>query len=82
MIGPPGTARNYPGSLAGTPLFLGCSDIDAHIPLGRVHETTEVLRNMGGDVTERIYPSMGHSINEDEMTWVKQTLAGLLQPAV
>ena len=36
VIGPPGTPRDYPGSLDGTPVFLGCSDIDAHIPLARV----------------------------------------------
>ena len=36
LIGPPGTPRNYPGSLDGTPVFLGCSDIDPHIPLERV----------------------------------------------
>ena len=38
LIGPPGSPRDYPGSLEGTPVFLGCSDIDAHIPLERVHE--------------------------------------------
>ena len=79
LIGPPGTPRNYPGSLSGTPVFIGCSDSDAHIPLARVHESTQVLRRLGGDVTERIYPGMGHTINDDEVKQIRRMLAGLLQ---
>jgi phospholipase/carboxylesterase len=79
LIGPPGTPRNYPGSLSGAPVFLGCSDVDAHIPLARVHESAEVLRRMGSDVTERIYPGMGHTINDDEVKHVRGILAGLVQ---
>jgi phospholipase/carboxylesterase len=79
LIGPPGTPRTYPGSLSGTPVFLGCSDVDAHIPVARVHESAEVLRRMGGEVTERIYPGMGHTINDDEVKHVRGILAGLVQ---
>ena len=78
LIGPDGTPRDYPGSLAGTPVFLGCSDIDPHIPKARVDLTAEVLRRLGGDVTERIYPGMGHTINEDEIAVVREIMAGLL----
>ncbi len=67
LIGPPGTSRDYPGSLEGTPVFLGCSDIDPHIPLERVRESAEVLRRLGGAVDERIYPRMGHTVNQDEL---------------
>lgn len=77
LIGPPGTPREYPGSLAGTPVLLGCSDRDPHIPLERVKETTEVLTRMGAKVTERIYPAMGHTVNEDELKHVRDLLAGL-----
>ena len=77
LIGPPGTPRNYPGSFADTPIFLGCSDRDPHIPLERVKETTEVLTRMGAKVTERIYPAMGHTVNEDELKHVRDLLAGL-----
>ena len=77
LIGPPGTPRAYPGSLAGTPVFLGCSDVDGHIPLERVHESRDVLARLGAEVTERIYPGMGHTINEDEIGQVVKLLAGL-----
>ena len=75
LIGPPGTPRDYPGSLDGTPVFLGCSDIDAHIPLERVRETGEVFRRMGAEVDERIYPQMGHTVNRDELDAVRTLLS-------
>ena len=79
LIGPPGTPRDYPGSFDGTPVFLGCSDRDPHIPLQRVKETTEVLTRMGASVTERIYPAMGHTVNEDELERVRELVSGLSQ---
>lgn len=77
LIGPPGTPRAYPGSLAGTPLFLGCSDIDGHVPLARVNESHDVLSAIGAAVIERIYPSIGHTVNEDEIAHVARLLAGI-----
>ncbi len=74
LIGPPGTPRDYPGHFAGTPVFLGCSDVDSHIPLERVHESAEVFRAMGASVDERIYPRMGHTINQDELEAVRTLL--------
>ena len=75
LIGPPGTPRDYAGSFLGTPIFLGCSDIDPHIPIERVRESAEVCRRMGATVDERIYPGMGHSVNLDELTAVRAILA-------
>jgi predicted esterase len=74
LIGPDGTPRDYPGSLEGTPVFLGCSDVDVHIPVGRVHESAHVLRGLGGEVDERIYPGMGHTINGEEIAWASRLL--------
>ncbi|MEN9936931.1 MAG: hypothetical protein RLZZ387_3510 [Chloroflexota bacterium] len=77
LIGPDGTPRDYPGALDGTPVFLGCSDVDFHIPVGRVHEAAEVMGRMGGLVDERIYPGMGHTINMDEVGAVRAIMGGL-----
>ena len=77
LIGPPGTPRDYAGAFAATPVFLGCSDVDPHIPLPRVHETRDVLARMGANVTERIYPGMPHTINADEIAAVGKLLAGI-----
>ncbi|MDX1746720.1 MAG: dienelactone hydrolase family protein, partial [Halobacteriales archaeon] len=67
LIGPPGTPRDYEGSLADTPVFIGCSDRDPHIPIERVHETTRVLTDLGADVQEEIYPNMGHGVSPEEL---------------
>ncbi len=75
LIGPRGTPRDYQGSFEGTPVFLGCSDIDPHIPLDRVHESADVFRRMNATVEERIYPRMGHTVNGDEIAAVEAILA-------
>ncbi len=67
LIGSPGTTWNYSGSFGGTPVFLGCSDVDAHVPKTRVDETAAVFQRMGATVTERIYPGMGHLVNDEEI---------------
>lgn len=77
LIGPPGTPRDYPGSLEGTPVFLGCSDADPHIPAERVRESAEVLKRIGGAVTVRLYPGLGHMVNEDEIAFARDMLAGI-----
>ena len=74
LIGPDGTPRDYAGSLEGTPIFLGCSDVDSHIPAERVRESADVLRRLGGEVTLRLYPGMGHMVNEDEIGAVRAML--------
>ena len=74
LIGPDNALRDYPGSLDGTPVFLGCSDVDPHIPAPRVAHTAEVLTRLGASVTTRIYPSMGHTINDDELEAVRQMM--------
>lgn len=78
LIGPPGTNFEYEDSLEDTPVFLGCSDVDFHIPVERVYESTAVLRALGGDVTERIYPNMDHTVNQDEIDFVKGMMANLV----
>jgi predicted esterase len=66
--------RDYAGSLHGTLAFLGCSDVDFHIPLARVERSAEVLQALGATVTKRIYPNMGHNVNEDEIEFVREAL--------
>ena len=74
LIGPPGTTREYSGSFDATPVFLGCSDVDPHIPVERVHESADVLTRMGAMVDKRIYPHMSHTINEAEIDAVDALL--------
>jgi predicted esterase len=77
LIGPPGTPRDYTGSLEGTPVFLGCSDVDPYIPLKRVDESAEVFRELGGDVTQRTYPGMGHTVNRSEVDEITRLISAI-----
>lgn len=74
LIGPDGTPRDYAGTMDGTPIFLGCSDVDFHIPKERVEESARVMEGLGADVTMRLYPGMGHLVNEDEIAHVQAIL--------
>lgn len=74
LIGPDGTPREYTGTFAETPVVLGCSDPDAHIPKSRVLKTEAVYTRMGAVVQTRIYPNGGHTINEDELSLVNTVL--------
>jgi predicted esterase len=78
LIGAEDAPRDYPGSLAGTPVFLGCSDIDHHVPKERVHLTAQVLGRLGAVVTERLYPNMGHTTNPDEIEFVRGMMQNVL----
>lgn len=77
LIGPPGTPREYPGTLDGTPVFLGCSDVDFHIPKERVIETGQVFERLGAQVDLRLYPNLGHEVNQDEIEAVRALLSVL-----
>jgi predicted esterase len=79
LIGADGEARHDRGSLKGTPVFLGCSDVDMHIPQARVHHAAEVLRTLGGEVTVRLYPNLGHTLNADEVDFVRDMMTTLVK---
>jgi len=78
LIGPDDTRRDYPGSLAGTPVFLGCSDVDPHVPVERVEASAADLRRLGGEVTLRLYPGLEHTVNQDELDFVRSMQRTLL----
>lgn len=77
LIGEEVHPENYSGSLEGTPVFLGCSDRDPHIPKERVDITERVFKQLNADVTKRIYEGMGHTVNQDEIKEVKTILANI-----
>ena len=68
----------YTGDLKQTPYFIGCSDVDSHIPLERVNESAELYKKLNADVTKVIYPDMAHTINADEMKHVNNIINAAL----
>lgn len=77
LIGPRGTTWPNEGDFGGAPVFLGCSDTDAHVPRDRVEESAEVFARMGAAVELRFYPGMGHLINEDELAFARSIVASV-----
>jgi predicted esterase len=75
LIGPPGTVWDFPPALDGTPVFLGCSDHDPHIPHDRLVASAQALERLGGAVTLRVYPGLGHTVNADELDHVRRVIA-------
>ncbi len=81
LIGPPGTTWTWPGSFDGTPVLLGCSDVDSHVPKARVDESADVFARMGATVTKRIYAGMGHTINAEEIRLTQRMMDAILADA-
>ena len=80
LIGPPGmTWDDVTASLDGTPVFLGCSDVDSHIPAERVLESESVFARLGANVTRKLYPGMGHTIIPDEIKTVQAVMDDVLR---
>jgi predicted esterase len=79
LIGPPGTRWDYPGDFAGTPVFLGCSDQDPHVPEDRVRESAVVFERKAARVALRIYPGLGHRVNDDELAFARQLVQEVAQ---
>lgn len=76
LIGDKIYPENYKGDFAGTPIFIGTSNPDPHVPVERVYATSNILRDKNASVTEKVYPGMGHTINQDEILFANQVLGG------
>lgn len=74
LIGDKIDRNNYAGNFNDTPVFIGSSNPDMHVPVERVYATTNILKEMGANVTEKLYAGMGHTINQDEIDWANKIL--------
>jgi predicted esterase len=79
LIGAEDEPRHDHGDFAGAPIFLGCSETDFHISKERVQHAAGILRTLGGKVTLRLYPNLGHTINQDEIDFVRGMMAALVE---
>lgn len=74
LIGDKIYADNYKGDFNGTPIFIGTSDPDPHVPVARVNDTVAILKKMNANVAVKIYPNMGHTISKDEIDTVNEII--------
>ncbi len=79
LIGPDGTKRDYKGSFKNTTVFVGCSDVDFHIPKERVIESAEVFKKMNANVTMKLYPDLAHTVNDDEIFFVSNFIKTVIK---
>lgn len=66
---------NHNGDLGGTPIYLGASDPDPHVPWSRVSQSAQFLEDMGARVELRRYAGLGHTINHDQLAHCRALLA-------
>ncbi len=76
LIGEKINPENYKGDFAGTPVFIGTSDPDMHVPVARVYASSNILRDMNAAVVEKVYPGMGHTISREEIKEANGVLEG------
>ena len=74
LIGDKIYPETYAGDFQGTPIFIGTSNPDPHVPVERVKETTSLLKKMNASITEKVYQNMGHTISEDEIDKANQLI--------
>jgi len=74
LIGDAVYPQHYNGDFEGTPIFIGTSDPDMHVPVARVYETTAILKSKGANVTVKIYPNMAHTISQDEIDMANELI--------
>lgn len=67
LIGDKIYRENYKGDFQDTPIFIGTSNPDPHVPVERVYTTSNILKEMNATVTEKVYNHMGHTINQNEI---------------
>lgn len=72
LIGPTIAPEKYRGPLSHTKVFLGCSDVDFHIPKERVIDSADMFKTLNAEVILKLYENMGHTVNQDEIDFINQ----------
>lgn len=76
LIGDKIYPENYTGDFNGTPIFIGSSNPDMHVPVERVYATANILQDKHANVILKVYDNMGHTINQDELSQVNKHIFG------
>jgi phospholipase/carboxylesterase len=82
LIGESLIRTNYKGNFEGTPIFIGASKHDPHVPESRIEESQVILESMGANVIKKIYPGSRHTINQDELMMASLILNNKPDPTI
>jgi phospholipase/carboxylesterase len=74
LVGQELAIGNYKGDFGQTPVFISTGNPDPHVPVSRVNESVAVLKGMNASVNEVIYPGRPHTILQEEIQLVNNTI--------
>ena len=74
LIGSTIDESKYQGNFEGTKVFLSNGEQDPHVPLTRSKQSKEVMEKLGAQVMLKVYKGRPHTIEEDEIRWVKTNM--------
>lgn len=74
LIGEKLNPGKYIGDFAGTPVFIGSSQKDMHVPLERIEDSATQLEKMGAKVKTLIFKDTQHTIRKEELDWVNENI--------
>ncbi|WP_296700090.1 dienelactone hydrolase family protein [Algoriphagus sp.] len=74
LIGEKLQPEKYTGDFNGTPVFIGSSDRDFHVPASRIKESAELMTKMGANVKTWLFDDPEHTIREEEINWVNTNI--------
>ncbi|MDT3401535.1 alpha/beta hydrolase [Mucilaginibacter terrae] len=74
LIGEQLTPANYQGDFNTTPVLITTGNPDPHVPLTRVEESVEILKQHGANVILKVYPGRPHTISMDEIELAKEVV--------
>jgi phospholipase/carboxylesterase len=76
LIGRQLETAHYKGDFGGTPILIATGDPDPHVPLTRVEESAALLKDMGADVTMKVYKDRPHTITQQEIDLANELIFG------
>jgi len=74
LIGKQIATANYSGDFNNTPVLITTGNPDPHVPLSRVEESAAILKNMGADITVKVYNGRPHTITDNEIKLADQLI--------
>lgn len=74
LIGEVLATEKYSGKFLGTPIFIGSSNKDMHVPLKRIQDSAEVFEMMGAITKILILQDANHTIRKEEIDWLNNNI--------
>lgn len=74
LIGEKLESTKYSGDYESTPIFIGSSKRDFHVPAERILQSASLLEGMGAQIKTLLFEDGDHTIRQDEIDWVNKNM--------